>query len=104
MERYFSTGQSPQRAVAPTEKEEQSSVARIIKIHKHIVWDHSRASQYVICGKQSSTVTDFLRLLLYSLVSIVAPMFHTHRHLHIAPTRRTKRTSLGSLKKAMLFR
>jgi len=68
------------------------------------VWNYSRASQYVICGKQSNIKTGFLRLIRYSPVSSIAPMFHTHRHLHIALTGRTKRTSLGSFKKAKLVR
>jgi hypothetical protein len=42
MERYFSTGQSPQRAVAPTEEEESLTLAPLL--HGHITlslegWD-----------------------------------------------------------------
>jgi hypothetical protein len=40
----------------------------------------------------------FLRVLLFSPVSIIPPMFHTHLHLHVALTR-----SLGTSQQAMLF-
>jgi hypothetical protein len=42
----------------------------------------------------------FLPLLRLSPVSIIPPMLHTHLHLHVALTRRTKRRSLGIFQKS----
>ena len=45
----------------------------------------------------------FLRVLLFSPVSIIPLMPHNHLHLHVAVTRRTNGRSLGTFHKALLF-
>jgi hypothetical protein len=46
----------------------------------------------------------YLRVLLFSPVSIIPPTLHTHLHLHVALTGGTNGRSLGTLQKAKLFR
>jgi hypothetical protein len=45
----------------------------------------------------------FLPVLQFSPVIIIPQMFHTHLHLHVTLSRRTKRQSLRICQKAMLF-
>jgi hypothetical protein len=51
---------------------------------------HSQASPCKSCGKQSDTRTSFSPSTSVSAVSIIPPMLHTHLHLHVAFTGRTK--------------
>jgi hypothetical protein len=46
----------------------------------------------------------FLRVLLFSPVSIITSMLHIHLHLHVAVTRRENGRNLGTFPKAALFR
>jgi hypothetical protein len=43
----------------------------------------------------------FLRVPQFSTVSIIPPMLHTHLHLHVAFTRRTKGQILRTFQKAV---
>jgi hypothetical protein len=45
----------------------------------------------------------FLRELPFFLVSIIPPVLHTHLHLHVAITKRTKGRNLRTFQKEMIF-
>lgn len=57
-----------------------------------------------IYGRQNGVWQSFLRALRFSPASILPTMIHTYLHLHVAVTRRTKTRSLGTSRKAMLYR
>jgi len=46
----------------------------------------------------------FLPAFRFCLVSVIPPLLHTRRRLHVALTGRTNGPSLEAFKKAMLFR
>jgi len=45
-----------------------------------------------------------LQVIRVSPVAIILPLLHTHFYLHVALTRITNGASLGTFKKAVLFR
>jgi hypothetical protein len=48
-------------------------------------------------------VQPFLRVFPFSPVSTIPPMVHTHFHLHVTLTKRTKERSVGTLRQARFF-
>ena len=63
----------------------------------------SKVSPCEICDGQSGTWTGLLPALQISPVNTIPSMFHSHLHLHVAPTRRANGRSLGAFQKAMPF-
>ena len=57
-----------------------------------------------ICGVQTGTGTAFPPRLRFCPVCIIPPLLHTLLCIHVALTGRTNGRSLGTLKKAMIFR
>lgn len=43
-----------------------------------------------VCGGRSGKGTGFFRVLLFSSVTIIAPMLHIYLHLHVTLTKRKK--------------
>jgi hypothetical protein len=62
-------------------------------------FDHRSVRLRFVMGRGALEWFD-LQVLLFSPVIIIPPIFHTHRHLHVAFTRRTNGRSLGIFQKA----
>ena len=57
-----------------------------------------------ICGGQSGNERIFFSVYFgFPPVIIISPMFHTHLHLHVALTRRTRGRNLDTFQKAVPF-
>jgi hypothetical protein len=59
----------------------------------------SQFSEYEIYGGRGDNGRAFLQVLGFSLANIIPVMLHTHLHVHVALTRRTKERSLGTFQK-----
>jgi hypothetical protein len=65
----------------------------------------SHVNPYEIFHAQTDTVTGFPpSISVFSPISTIPPTLHTHLHLHVALTGRTNGPSLGTIRKATLFR